>query len=91
MWVITKDLIDEGRNVGRGSHDLPENPQCGKNHELKYRFRLSDDDGEVYYEGYSSVNDDEDAFAPLDDFAEGYAGCPTIEYYNYDEKRWEML
>ena len=89
MWVITKDLIDEGKNVGRGSAGLPEKPQCGKSHQLKYRFRLKDDDGEVYYEGYSSTNNDEEAFAPLDDFAEWYAGCTIIEYYV--DKKWEVL
>ena len=89
MWVITQDKIDNGRNVGRGSSDLPPNPQCGKSHQLKYRFRLKDDDGEVYYIGYSDDCESEAGFAPLDDFAEGYAGCTTIEYYI--DGKWEVL
>jgi hypothetical protein len=50
----------------------------GDGSELKHRFRLLDDDGEVYYEGRSG--DDSD-FRPLEDFGRGNAGATTIQYW----------
>ena len=41
----------------------------------KERFRLLDDDGEIYYEGFLIG----DEFAPLDDFGEPNAGCTSIQ------------
>lgn len=76
MWIITHDFIDQGKNDGIGSCDFDES----KKDSLVYRFRLLDGDGEVYYEGISDDSDSEEAFAPLDDFGEGYAGCAEIQY-----------
>lgn len=45
-------------------------------HAFAKKFRMSDEDGTVYYEGYF-VGVDE--FAPLDDFGEPNAGCTSIE------------
>lgn len=53
---------------------------------LKYRFRLSDADGDVCYEGLSN---DGSSFAPLDDFGRGYAGAVAIEYL--DLNTWRSL
>ena len=42
-----------------------------------HRFRLYDDDGELYYEGYSKIM----SFGPLA-WAREYAGCTEIKYKN---------
>lgn len=54
------------------------------------RFRVLDDDGIVYFWGYSTINDDERAFQPLDEIGTDY-GCTYIEYYNSETKEWEEL
>ena len=86
MWKITKDISGAGdlglpNRKGWTSCDYDGRP-------LLYKFRMCCDDGEVMYYGYSSSNDDEEAFAPLDDLGEPDAGCTYIEYYN---NGWEML
>jgi len=56
---------------------------------LKFRFRLLDGSGLVYYEGLSSDASSQAAFAPLDDFGQGYAGCAFIEYL--ENGKWVTL
>ncbi len=77
MWTITIDLIDQGKKVGTSSRNFNEASAAL----LKYRFRLLDGDGEVYYEGASDDCDSQRAFAPLDDFGKGYAGCTEVQYF----------
>lgn len=55
-----------------------------------HKFRCCDDDGDWYFMGVSTSDDDEAAFAPLDDIGFAY-GCTYIEYWNEDKKEWEML
>ena len=76
MWTITNDLIDAGKKVGTSSCNFNET----KIAEIKHRFRLLDGDGEIYYEGLSDNCESQRAFAPLDDFGRGYAGCTKIHY-----------
>ena len=82
-WVITDDCVDGGQAVGVGNF-----PHDGALDELPYRFRLLDDDGEVYYVGRSDDQDSEAAFAPLD-WATGYAGCTETQYRR--DGHWETL
>lgn len=77
MWTITNDLVDDGKKVGTASLNYDETQATM----LKHRFRLLDDDGEIYYEGLSDNSDSQRAFAPLDDFGKGYAGCTEIHYF----------
>ncbi len=77
MWLITKDSLADGKCVGVCSRDY-ENEKAAR---LTRRFRLLDGDSEVYFEGVSDDSESEEAFAPLDDFGEGYAGCAAIEYF----------
>ena len=56
---------------------------------LRYKFRLHDDDGELYYEGLADDPNSEDAFGPLDDFGKGSAGCTDIYYLR--NGKWESL
>jgi hypothetical protein len=74
MWIISKDIIDDGEAVGVRSVDHTEGA------ELKYKFKMYDDDNILYYEGLSDDCDSEKAFSPLDDFGTGNAGCTEIHY-----------
>jgi hypothetical protein len=77
MWIITHDFLSDGKCVGVCSRDY-----VVENHaSLTERFRLRDGDGEAYFEGISDDAETEAAFAPLDDFGEGYAGCAAIDYW----------
>jgi hypothetical protein len=73
MWEITKDWL-ANKKVSIKSVDYTE----GKT--LPYRFRLYDDDGVAYFEGYSSTQDTERAFDPLDDYGTPDSGCTEIRY-----------
>lgn len=84
MFFITKNCAcisdsgkDEARNTNRSKKGL-------------FKFRLLDDDGEIYFYGYSSSCDDEDAFAPLDYYGEAY-GCTEIQYKNMETGEYETL
>ena len=44
-----------------------------------HKFRLLDDDGEVYFYGLSDSDNDEQAFEPLDFFGTTW-GCVDIQY-----------
>jgi hypothetical protein len=85
MWTITNDMLEEGKKVGTSSCDYDKT----KTFLLPRRFRMLDDDGEIYYEGVSDDCDSERAFEPLDDFGEGYAGCTQIHYF--DGQSWKQL
>lgn len=54
------------------------------------KFRVCDDDGNWYFKGFATTNDDERAFQPLDNLGVAY-GCTYIEYWNPDVKKWEVL
>ena len=73
-WFITKDL---------GVCNDCENATPEQIEEIKkthpHKFRMYDDDGELYYEGYSN---DDSSFDPLDDFGMPNAGCADIRYKN---------
>jgi rubrerythrin len=80
-WTITKDLIDTNR-VGTGNTKSSEG--------LTYKFRLKDDDGELYYEGICNGWNfgGEVEFAPLD-WASNYAGATSLWYL--EEGKWLQL
>lgn len=57
------------------------------------RFRMKDDDGELYYEGVMVVlpeDGDEADFRPLSDFGTPNAGATSIEYQR-DDGTWEVI
>lgn len=79
-WFISDSRIDySGKGVC--SHDFDGPKRC------TFRFRLLDDDGLVYYYGFSSA----ESFAPLDDFGMPEAGCTEIQYHNPKTMEWETL
>jgi hypothetical protein len=76
MWTITKDHIDDGQavdTVGPSTATLSADEIIAQGH----HFKMYDDDGELYYEGYSLAGSD---FGPLWDFGMPNAGCTGIKY-----------
>ena len=45
------------------------------------RFRVYDDDGNLYAEGVANLSDDDSGFGPLHDYAMGAWGCTEIRYW----------
>ena len=56
----------------------------------KKRFRVCDDDGIWYFQGFSTTDSTYHAFDPLDYLGVDY-GATYIEYWNAETKRWEEL
>ena len=84
MFFITKNcacISDSGKDEYRNK---------GRSHEGMFKFRLLDDDGVIYFYGYSSSCDDEAAFKPLDYYGEAY-GCTMIEYKDPETGEYEQL
>jgi len=72
-WVITKDHISEGRDVGvTGPRDADDAVKSNPS-----RFSLYDDDDECYYEGM--LYGDFEGFEPLDDYGTPNAGCVKMK------------
>jgi hypothetical protein len=92
MWKITKDNVDNGLSVGRTSSDFNETKwnEQKKNGEVT-KFRLLDDDGEIYFYGeYDGLNGSETkAFAPLDQWGAAF-GCTELQFRN-EEGEYETL
>jgi len=70
ITFISKDLLSPKNEV------FIENEKRKITEKYKYKFRLYDGDGILYFEGISKVNQ---TFEPLDDFGEAY-GCTEIRY-----------
>ena len=79
-WIIDEDRIGDGTDAGvsgpRGRCAIPKDKTSG------VRFRMKDDDGEVYYIG--RLFGEFDGFEPLDDFGTPNAGCTSIEMREAD-------
>ena len=96
QWTITKDnLAEPGAEPAASNSNAvgligPKRATLTAEqivaHPDAKQFRLLDDDGAVYYEGYV-VGEDE--FAPLDDFGEPNAGCSCIQILESGE--WKQL
>lgn len=102
-WIIIKDLIDGGDSLGTSVGIEPKPSKTFRNLDadslkaevdrlvaagVRHKFRLYDDDGELYYEGLSSDAETEAAFDPLD-WAMGHSGCTRIDYLI--NGKWEIL
>lgn len=83
-FKITKDNITNMNNEEEKAWN-----KKGEEYDYKggqYRFRLLDDDREIYFYGLS----DRENFRPLDWAMNGW-GCVIIEYRNEETKQYEML
>lgn len=72
-FVITNIHFDE---LNEFEKKLLVKHQAIKNEKHKFKFRMFDDDGILYFEGLSSVSN---TFVPLDDLGVSY-GCTEIHY-----------
>lgn len=90
-WTITRDHIDAGEAQGTlGPSDaLLDTPEAIKSHPEAVKFKMYDDDDELYYSGVAVLGDDESGFEPLDDFGMPNAGCTRIDYFERGE--WRTL
>ena len=82
-WIITKwtkEITDSGKD--ETINKKPDNMDC--------KFRLLDGDGNIYAYGYSMVDDDENAFEPLDYYENDY-GVVEIQYKNKTTGIYETL
>lgn len=96
-WVITFDHLEQAADRTAG----PRGSRCETVDELKAaypvvrKFKMFDDDGELYYTGFIGVskadNDGELLFAPLEDYGTPAAGCTRIDYKNLTTGAWEVL
>lgn len=89
-WIITVDHTDSN-SVGVGSID----PNNYDKSFMKNKFKLFDDDDNLYFEGIydeNSISDfnPEEEFEPLD-WAMNDSGCTYMKYYNVKTKSWNIL
>jgi len=107
MWIITKDLINEGSDEGRtGPRHASKKQQTWMRTFMGHgdmlpdnaeRFKLYDCDGKQYYQGIlftlpmAKSYFDDVEFSPLDDFGMPNAGCTGIKYRNRATGKWEYL
>ena len=87
-WYIEKDFTGDD-DVGQFNcnfKDQDKNTLTMVKKVCKHKFRMYDDDDELYYQGYSN---DSSSFAPLDDFGMPNAGCTDIRYW--ENGKWEAL
>lgn len=92
-WIITKDFINQGKEVGIiGPSGVSDAVTAQLIRGEGSKFRLYDDDCNLYYEGIQITgnNSDEGCFAPLDDFGTPNAGCTYMKVENAEGK-WEEL
>lgn len=85
-FKITKDLVENGKHEGRIRHLAGE---IFTEADLTIKFKLYDDDGELYYKGVTTDGPEEIIFAPLD-WAAWNAGCTYMKVKN-DKGKWEVL
>lgn len=96
MWIILQNFIDYeeyGRHRQYKSYDCPIDlskpiDMSTVRQLMPYKFRLSDDDGNVCYVGYYDGlhKSENEAFAPLD-WAKAHSGCTTLEYIGCKPKQ----
>jgi hypothetical protein len=92
-WVVTVDRIGDGEAIGvHGPSDTELSGSEVRRHPDRKRFRMLDDDGEVYYQGFLVGGD---GFEPLDDYGRPNAGCTEIQFWEREPEthrdRWVTL
>jgi hypothetical protein len=101
-WVITVDKnADELEPVGTNSNakgmmgpsNIPEDLRLRLEQGEGITFKMYDDDGNLYYIGRIITNgeNDEQLFAPLDDFGMPNAGATEIKYKSATTNEWETI
>ena len=100
-WIITKDLLWDKDPILNKEYDIRNDKGTigpsgtildkGTIVTMGKKFRMKDDDGEIYYEGmiFETDKTETTGFEPLDDFGEPNAGCTSIEYL--ENGKWVSL
>jgi len=93
-WIIDTDHLaspEFGDEAGiTGPRSITEEQTAALAAGEGARFKMYDDDGELYYSGRFLGDDEaEEAFGPLDDFGMPNAGATTIKYLR--NGIWEIL
>jgi hypothetical protein len=95
-WIVNYDHLDHERVCVIGPHNCTEaqreilmHPRT--NSDKLAKFRIYDDDDELYYSGYFLGDaESEFAFGPLDDYGAPNAGAVYIQYETASGE-WETL
>ncbi len=82
-FTITKDIIGDGDFDGKMFGDK----EYLKAEKAKHKFRIYDDDDELYYEGVSGNSSCDNPLM----WAMGNDGCTWMEYLNEKTNKWETL
>ena len=97
-WIITRDRLHtaeskENRKGVAGPRNIHPDTLDALKKGKGERFRMLDDDRNVYYEGLFIEVEGREAceggFEPLDDFGTPDAGCVLIQYR--ENSKWEYL
>lgn len=84
-WIIIKDFITDGKaRIGTNANAVGikggrgwTKGVTGDEPKFQYKFRMYDDDGILYYEGFNTEPNDPH---PMEAFGGPNAGCTTIAY-----------
>lgn len=96
-WVITFDHLDDQKDqtVGPRTAQVTSVEELRTAYPMVRKFRMYDDDGELYYTGFIGVSYDDDdtevLFAPLEDYGTPAAGAVRIDYKHLTTGAWETL
>ena len=94
MWIITRDkLFEDGCDITPSRANKVKSRNFNQDYfylQELVKFKLFDDDGELYYEGMMTKKylESEDPFGPLD-WAMADSGCTYLEYY--EDGEWKQL
>lgn len=103
-FIITRDWITEAINKDRDENDKmkldkgitgPRSISDTTVARLKagegVKFKMYDDDGELYYDGRYIEENDSDEMEPLDCFGMPNAGCTSIKMKSAKTGEWEYI
>jgi hypothetical protein len=94
-WRITRDHLESETVSIHGPHNATDAQLAILAHPIKNadqltRFRIYDDDDELYFSGvFLGDSESEEAFGPLDDFGAPDSGATRIDYLRGEV--WETL
>lgn len=81
-WEVQKSYIEDP-NFGKATKVCVKSRHFDKvDFEMPFKFRMFDDDGNLYYEGVASGKDLE----PLYDYGMPNAGCTYIQFF--EDGKW---
>lgn len=92
-WGITQDNLDLDLVGIMGPSNLPlATLDEIRKHPKAEKFRLLDDDGEIYCYGYFvDLTGEADGFEPLDDYGTGGLGATEIQYRDTETGEYKTL